>query len=79
MSPRAKTIRDGAVNAAIGVIATIFLTSAFHFWETAADHKADIVAVNSRLERILDVLCERERVRACDAAGGDVIVRASRP
>jgi hypothetical protein len=79
MSPRATKFRDVAISAFITGVATLFLSSAVrswdaaHTWESVSDHKADIQAVNARLERILDVLCEgeRARVRAC-GAGGDV-------
>jgi hypothetical protein len=64
-------IRDHVVNAAITMIATLFLTFGTGLWqskESVAAHATDMQRVNTKLERILDVLCQSEanaRARAC--------------
>ncbi len=81
MSPRTTKYRDLAISALITGVATLFLSSAVrsweaaHTWETVSDHRADIQAVNAKLDRVLDALCQlNAHLRACGAAG-DVQMR----
>jgi len=68
MSPRALQIRQHAINAFITVIATLSITGAVRVYETRADHNADMQRIENKIERVLDVLCQREpAARACSA------------
>ena len=68
------------IGAVITLAATVFLTFGTGLWaskENVSDHKSDVQAMNAKLERILDVLCEKQpTIRACGAgasgAGGEV-------
>ena len=86
MTPRAAKIRDHAISVGLTFTATLFLTFATGLWsskENAADHRndvqalaakqgADVQVLNAKLERILDVLCQKQpSARAC-GAGGEV-------
>lgn len=83
MSPARARFRDHAVNAVITAIATLFLTFGTGLWHSKEDvsaHKADVQLINGKLERILDLLCERDPdARQCAAppstAAGDVVIR----
>jgi hypothetical protein len=74
MSPTTTKIRDQVIGAVLTLAATSLLMFGTGLWaskESVPDHKADIQALNAKLERILDVLCDGKSttIRACGAAG----------
>jgi hypothetical protein len=59
--PTGKKIVELAINAALGLLATLFLlfgTGAWSRKENASDHAADMAAVMEMQTRTLDILCE---------------------
>ncbi len=85
MSPLGTKVRDYAINAVITTIAVGALTLGTGAWarkEDAGDHQKDVQAVsakvetnaaalNAKLDRILDVICDQaqRQPRTCTAAG----------
>lgn len=83
---RAK-VKEHAINALIGLLASMFLlfgTGAWNLKENTSDHHADVLQIkaqadadrlqlNSKLDRILDALCDaaqHRQPRTC--SGGEV-------
>lgn len=75
MSPSAGMIRDHAI---ITVATAIFIPSAVHVYETPADHNSDMARLENKVERILAVLWQKDRARACPSGGEFVRAKVSR-
>lgn len=70
MSPRQRSARDAIVNAVIGAVAALVIAQgvpgAWHSKETVTAHNADLQSVNTKIDRVLDLLCAPQpEARAC--------------